>query len=74
MADSDSVLPIQLLAVLSTYVQSFEPSIQGLTKLGLTKLVETGFALLTKLVETGFALGLEETGFLRYRLADALFH
>jgi hypothetical protein len=34
-----SVLPIQLLAVLSTYVQSLEPSIQGTTKLGL---METG--------------------------------
>jgi hypothetical protein len=35
----DSVLPIQLLTLLSTYVQSLEPSIKATTKLGL---VETG--------------------------------
>ncbi len=64
----DSILPIQSLAALSTYVQSLEPSIQGSTKLGL---VETGFnqSFRYRLTDSLFQ---QFPGF--YRLADFLFH
>ena len=66
--NGDSVLPtgIPLLTMLSTYVQSFEPSFQGSTKSGL---VETGFShsLRSVTVQTRDQQILYSTDFLAFK-------